>query len=60
MPSPWCLRPVRRNAEVIMGLSAGIGEVGRGARDGSEYGGGGHQNTSSFMLRLSEFESWKV
>ncbi|OAY71050.1 hypothetical protein ACMD2_10039 [Ananas comosus] len=25
-----------------------------------KYGGGGHQNASSFMLRLSEFESWKV
>ncbi|OAY66173.1 hypothetical protein ACMD2_16329 [Ananas comosus] len=25
-----------------------------------KYGGGGHRNASSFMLRLSEFESWKV
>nr|CAD1819820.1 unnamed protein product [Ananas comosus var. bracteatus] len=26
MPSPWCPRPVRRNVELIMGLSAGIGK----------------------------------
>ncbi|XP_073112825.1 uncharacterized protein [Elaeis guineensis] len=25
-----------------------------------EYGGGGHQNASSFMLRAVEFETWKV
>nr|CAD1823539.1 unnamed protein product [Ananas comosus var. bracteatus] len=25
-----------------------------------KYGSGGHQNASSFMLRLSEFESWKL
>nr|CAD1821282.1 unnamed protein product [Ananas comosus var. bracteatus] len=27
MPSPWCRRPVRRNAELIMGFSRGIGEA---------------------------------
>nr|CAD1834486.1 unnamed protein product [Ananas comosus var. bracteatus] len=34
MLSPWCPRPVRRNAELIRGFSLGIGE---GVRGGCEY-----------------------